>query len=94
MFYLDYMCLYKLQHLGTFRCLPLGALGMILSTILVFLCHIYSEWPSLHIMFYLDNIGITHIFSCINICGVPGKLFEHEAMRSSVQTSSEGHGKC
>ena len=40
------------------------------------------------------NMGITHVFSCINICGVPRKLFEHEAIRPSVQTSSEGPGKC
>ena len=39
-------------------------------------------------------IGITHVFSCINICQVPRKLFEHEAFRPSVQTSSEGPGKC
>ena len=32
-------------------------------------------------------------FSCINICRVPRKLFEHEAVRPSVQTSSEGPGK-
>ena len=40
------------------------------------------------------NIGITHVFSCINICQVPRKLFEHEATRLSVQISSEGPGKC
>ena len=28
-------------------------------------------------------------FSCINICWVPRKLFEHEAVRPSVQTLSE-----
>ena len=33
-------------------------------------------------------------FSCINICRVAMKLFEHEAFRLSVQTSSEGRGKC
>ena len=33
----------------------------------------------------LVNIGITHVFSCINICGVPRMLFEHEADRPSVQ---------
>ena len=38
--------------------------------------------------------GITHVFSCINICLVPRKLFEHEANRLSVQTSSEVPGKC
>ena len=40
------------------------------------------------------NIGITHFFSCINICRVPRMLFEHEADRPSVQTSSEGPIKC
>ena len=39
-------------------------------------------------------IGITHVFSCINICRVPRKLFEHEAFRPSFQTSSEGPSKC
>ena len=34
-----------------------------------------------------ENIGITHGFSCINICRVPRKFFEHEAV---VQTSSQG----
>ena len=33
----------------------------------------------------LINIGITHVFSCINICRVPRMLFEHEADRPSVQ---------
>ena len=42
----------------------------------------------------VKNIGITHVFSCINICRVPRMLFEHEADRPSVQTSSEGPGKC
>ena len=32
-------------------------------------------------------------FSCINIYQVPWKLFEHAAVRSSVQTSSERPGK-
>ena len=40
------------------------------------------------------NIGITHVFSGINICQVPRKLFEHEAVRPSVQTSSKGPDKC
>ena len=42
----------------------------------------------------LNTIGITHVFSCINICRVPRMLFEHEADRPSIQTSSEGPGKC
>ena len=33
-------------------------------------------------------------FPCINICRVPRMLFEHEGDRPSVQTSSEGPGKC
>ena len=33
----------------------------------------------------LLNIGITHVFSCINICRGPRMLFEHEADRPSVQ---------
>ena len=40
-------------------------------------------------LFYLIQlsviIGITHVFSCINICRVPRMLFEHEADRPSVQ---------
>ena len=31
------------------------------------------------------NIGITHVFSCINICRVPRMLFELEADRPSFQ---------
>ena len=34
---------------------------------------------------FLIIIGITHVFSCINICRVPRMLFEHEADRPSVQ---------
>ena len=41
---------------------------------------------------FVSNIGITNVFSCINICRVPRKLFEHKAIRPSVQTSSEGTG--
>ena len=40
---------------------------------------------------YSDNTR--HIVSCINICQVPRKAFEHEAVRPSVH-SSEGPGKC
>ena len=32
-----------------------------------------------------NNIGITHVFSCIKICRVPRMLLEHEADRQSVQ---------
>ena len=31
-----------------------------------------------------NRLGVTHVFSCLNICHVPRKLFEHKA---SVQTS-------
>ena len=50
-------------------------------------------WPASEIHL---NIGITHVFSYINICRVPMMLFEHEAAadRPSVQTTSEGSGKC
>ena len=41
-----------------------------------------------------DIIGITHVFSCINICRVPRKVFQHEVDRPSAQTSPEGPGKC
>ena len=40
------------------------------------------------------NIGITHVISCINICRIPRKLFEHKAVRLSVLASSEGPDKC
>ena len=40
------------------------------------------------------SVGITHGFSCINICRVPRKLFEHKAARPSLQISSKGPGKC
>ena len=32
------------------------------------------------------DIGITHVFSCINICWVLRKLFEHEAVNAMKQT--------
>ena len=51
-----------------------------------------NTWEQQRFMFC--NIEITHVFSCINICRVPMKLFEHEAVRPSVQTSSEGPAKC
>ena len=38
------------------------------------------------------NIGITHVFRALTFAG-PRKLFEHEAVRLSVQTSSEGPSK-
>ena len=42
----------------------------------------------------VDNIGITHVFSCINVCQVPRKGFEHEADRPRAQTSPKGLDKC
>ena len=40
------------------------------------------------------NIGITHVFSCINICRVPRKAFEHKTDKPSAQISPEGPSKC
>ena len=40
------------------------------------------------------KIGITHVFSWINICWFPRKVFEHEANRPSAQKSPKGPGKC
>ena len=34
----------------------------------------------------ISNIGIIRGFSCINICRIPRKLFEHETNRPSVKT--------
>ena len=48
---------------------------------------LYLNKPSIALVIELGrcNIGITHVFSCINICRVPRMLFEHEADRPSVQ---------
>ena len=57
---------------------------------------VHGQYFVVVVVFLLEklyNIGITHVFSCINICRVPRKLFEHKAVRPSVQTSSEGPGK-
>ena len=32
-----------------------------------------------------QTIGIKHVISCINICRVPSKLFEHDADRSFLR---------
>ena len=54
-----------------------------------------SVFEKYHLAEDNDNIiGITHVFSCINICRVPRKVFEYEAVRLSAQTSPEGPGKC
>ena len=70
----------------TFPCGILGQLGTCLYHFLIF-----AVFLTLYVCL---NIGITHVFSCINICRIPRKLFEHEAVRPSVQISSEGPGKC
>ena len=45
-----------------------------------------TQCLQIHVNFsILSNIGITHVFSCINICRVPRMLFEHEADKPSVQ---------
>ena len=57
--------------------------------------HSFHHKPYGHHGGYLvENIEITHVFSCINNCRVPEKLFEHEDDRPSIQTSPEGPGKC
>ena len=53
-------------------------------------CHSYKiiqkrKYFTLVTKFPAKNIGITHVFSCINICRVPRMLFEHEADRPTVQ---------
>ena len=48
-----------------------------------------KEQEEIHVLFEhgseLENMGIKHVFSCINICRVQRMLFEHEADRPSVQ---------
>ena len=41
-----------------------------------------------------ENIGITHVFSYINICRFPMKVLEHKVDWTSAQTSPEVPGKC
>ena len=41
---------------------------------------------------YNVNIGITHVFSCINICQAPRKLFEHESIRPCADPGIFGRG--
>ena len=41
----------------------------------------------------LLTIGIEHVYPCINICRVTMMLFNDEADRPSVLTSSEGTSK-
>ena len=40
------------------------------------------------------TLGITHVFSCINICLVQRKVFEHDADTPSARRSPKGSGKC
>ena len=49
------------------------------------LAYVYAFTRRAMLPINLFNIGITHVFSCINICRVPRMLFEHEADRPSVQ---------
>ena len=59
-----------------------------------------SENPVCNVFDIRSSIVLTYLiigntfFSCINICRVPRKMFEHEANRPSLQTSPEGPGKC
>ena len=57
--------------------------------------HNLKVWFVLFIVFLLATciIVIAHVFSCINICRGPRKLFEREAIRLSVLTSSDGPAK-
>ena len=47
-----------------------------------------------HVFFMASHIRITHGFSCINICGILSKLFEHGAPKPTDKISFEGSGKC
>ena len=42
-------------------------------------------------MLEINAIGITHVFHALTFAGSGGCFLN---MRPSVQTSSEGHGKC
>ena len=69
---------YLLLNSILFRSFPQGAMGW----------YVLVAFPGYTNPFHNDrfsNIGITHVFSCINICRVPRMLFEHEADRPSVQ---------
>ena len=66
---------------------------MVVIFLLLYIHRKYTKYETFTKLI-VENIGITHVFSCINICWVPRKLFEHEAVRPSVQTSPEGPGKC
>ena len=46
-------------------------------------------------MYILYEYHESHMFfHALTFVGIPGKLIEHKAVRTSVQTSSEGPGKC
>ena len=70
----------------------LPSLQNLLAT-LTFLVLIENSWqpqptqcpPPQAGLVYDITKGITHVFSCINICRIPRMLFEHEVDRSSVQ---------
>ena len=54
-------------------------------------CKSVNHYSCIDVYLY---IGITHVFSCINICRASRMLFEHKANRLSDQTFLEGPGKC
>ena len=53
-----------------------------------------QEYVSLMQVIIKRNVGIIHVFACIKICRVSRKLFELEAARPRVQTSSKRPGEC
>ena len=61
---------------------------------IVSICNNNFHYLFLQYIYKCIIVGITNVFSCINICRVLRQLFEHEAVRPSFQTSSEGPGKC
>ena len=51
------------------------------------LARVFKHLEAVSRMKLVEIIRSIHVFSCINICQVPRKLFEHEAVSPSVQTS-------
>ena len=64
---------------------PDGHQGQVLTDVFIGIIHVCFFFLFLFCFVFFS-------FSCINICLVPRKLFEHEAARPSFQTSSEGAG--
>ena len=52
----------------------------------------FTNWDPERSLLDFSHKGIIPVFSCINICHGSRKLFEPEAARSRVQTTSERHG--